>query len=361
MKNGWKRLLSFLLLVSMLINGIVVPTTAASGSTITVANGVSLTLSKSYVNTIRLKVHDMSTFSVETVDVYVVEEGTKITWPSGYTYHSEEWHILDSDGVYYSDIGGVGYMPWLSDNPNAAATFTVDDSHTSQHILILDTTSSSVWESGEPKSIGKVHFILKSAYNSLYADKSKLLEKGEKGDEAKFGYISTFTEKKVSYGYYYNEAWFLKNPTVYNHDLAKMSIRVAMAAAQEEEYTIEPLLKDLDFKNIDCQYPSPTKNTIGYTIASKEIVDSKGKSYMLIAVVVRGGGYGAEWANNFLVGTGTEHKGFSDAADKVVKAVKTRMKALGTDKNFKIWITGYSRAAATSNLAAHQLERGCQV
>ena len=352
MKNGLKRLLCFLLLAAMLVNGIAAPAAAASGSTIAVSDGVSLTLSKPYVNTIRLKVHNSGTYTVETVDVYVVEEGTKITWPAGYTYDSEEWHVRDTDGVYYSDIGGVGYMPWLSDDPNAAATFTVDDYNTIQHILILGTTSSSSWESGEPESIGRTHFILKSAYDSLYADKSKLLEKG--GD-AKFGYISTFTEENVSYGYYYNEAWFLKNPTVYNHDLAQMSIRVAMAAAQTEKYTIESLFDDLEYDNIDCSYPPPTKDTIGYTIADKEIADSSGKAYQLIAVAVRGGGYGAEWANNFLVGTGTEHKGFSDAADKVVKAVKDRMKELGTDKNFKIWITGYSRAAATSNLVAHQL------
>ena len=52
---------------------------------------------------------------------------------------------------------------------------------------------------------------------------------------------------------------------------------------------------------------------------------------------------------------GSEHQGFSDAANTVVDAVQKYIEKTDVTPNIKIWITGYSRAAATTNIAAHKL------
>ncbi len=202
--------------------------------------------------------------------------------------------------------------------------------------------------------------------------------------DVKFHYFSSITDTVESYGsMYYNEDWFLQPSTVYNHELARMSIRMAMAAfgvpgtaneagtARDDGRTrvtynrsesssstsknIVELFEQLRFKYIELFYEAPGTDTIGYAIASKQFQDENGETVTLIAVAVRGGGYEKEWASNFTVGTGGEHWGFSQAAGSVTDSVRSYIGDLGVEENLKIWMTGYSRAAATTNIAARVL------
>ena len=97
-------------------------------------------------------------------------------------------------------------------------------------------------------------------------------------------------------------------------------------------------------------------STIGYIIASREITVN-GEDVTLIAIAVRGGGYGAEWASNVTLGDGVgEAMGFSDAANQVEAGIYEYIDLydLNPDAS-KFWISGFSRAAATSNLVAKRL------
>ena len=173
-----------------------------------------------------------------------------------------------------------------------------------------------------------------------------------------FNYWSTIADKEASYDYSYDESWFLKGGTEYQHDLARMSIRMAMAAARTTPVSIKDLFDQLGFSysGSSVVYPTPpTKDSIGYAIGSKRILDENGQEFTLVAVAVRGGGYKDEWASNFTVGTGYEHQGFSDAGKTVANAVIDYISGLGGARNVKVWITGYSRAAATANIAAQRL------
>ena len=186
-----------------------------------------------------------------------------------------------------------------------------------------------------------------------------------------FQYYTPIESKTVKYTFNYDESWFFKDSTDYNHNLARMSIRMAMAAARTSDVSIVDLFDTLDFSYVNeisgtddnlkvkdgdtIKYPSPTKDTIGYAIGSKEITDENGETITLIAVAVRGGGYKAEWASNFTIGPSSEHAGFSQAANYVVNAVKDYISERNIKSNIKIWMTGYSRAAATTNIAAHTL------
>lgn len=169
-----------------------------------------------------------------------------------------------------------------------------------------------------------------------------------------FMYDSAITKKTEKYRYSYNEDWFFE--TGYQHALAQMSIRLAMTAAATTPEYVKDLYDQLGFTYTDAsiKYPTPTTDTIGYAIGSKQILDENGETVTIIAVAVRGAGYEQEWADNFNVGTTSEHAGFSRAGDKVASAVQEYIKANSIQSNIKIWITGFSRAAATSNIAAQR-------
>ena len=176
-------------------------------------------------------------------------------------------------------------------------------------------------------------------------------------ENATFRYYSSITKETESYSFDYTDAWFFEDSTWYDHDLARMSIRMALAAARTSAVSIKDLFDTLELQYNDesIHYPTPTEDTIGYAIGSKKVYNEKGESITLIAVAVRGGGYKAEWADNFVLGTGAEHEGFGTAADEVVAAIREYISGLSDQENLRLWITGYSRAAAVSNLAAHEL------
>ncbi len=171
-----------------------------------------------------------------------------------------------------------------------------------------------------------------------------------------FEYHSNLTGDDETYSFTYDDNWFLRSLENYSQDLARISIRLATAAARTTKGSVEKLYKTLGFSQITTHYPNPpTSETIGYSIASKKVLDANNTEYTIIAVAVRGGGYGAEWADNLRLGTGNEHAGFAGAANTVTAAIREYLDKIGTDLNVKLWITGFSRAAATSNLTAHRL------
>ena len=203
-----------------------------------------------------------------------------------------------------------------------------------------------------------------------------------------FSFDSPAMGRLAEYVFSYDESWFFNNNEIYQHDIAKMSLRMSMASygyasskeringpttkydgntrihydtaegAKSSSKLMVDLLKKLEFTDIWVHYPETTPDTIGYTIASKKIIKDN-EEYTLVAVTTRGGGYFQEWGGNFTIGMGDEHDGFSNAGNQVYEAVKQYLTRLmineGTQKNIKIWLSGYSRGAAAINIAAHFL------
>lgn len=179
-----------------------------------------------------------------------------------------------------------------------------------------------------------------------------------------FNYKSHFSQETEAYSFDYDDTWFFNQPTAYNHDLVKMSLRMAMASmAPDSDATdasnIISLYKTLGFHKISKDYPATEDNTIGSVISMKN-VEHDGKMISVVAVVIRGGGYGQEWGGNGMVGTGQEHDGFSYAAKQVQNRLDAYLKAREEDlaDDVKIWICGYSRAGATTNILAKMLDDG---
>lgn len=165
--------------------------------------------------------------------------------------------------------------------------------------------------------------------------------------------------------FYYNENDFSKSAYTYNHYLAKMSLRLAMSAFAEKsggyatQYkNAKDLLDTLKFQNIkwnDSYTKQPNTNSIGVIAGNKKISYEDG-DYTLIAIAIRGGGYESEWGGNFNVGNEDLHTGFRTARDHVLGFLTDYVSENSITGNVKIWITGYSRAAATTNLTAAYLD-----
>ena len=99
---------------------------------------------------------------------------------------------------------------------------------------------------------------------------------------------------------------------------------------------------------------SDDSDKVAYSFAKKSITDGK-TTDTLVVVPVRGGGYGAEWASNFRIGKTGNAYGFDKAARMVLKDLKAYLGSIEVTGQLKLWVTGYSRGAATANLLVHYI------
>ncbi len=174
--------------------------------------------------------------------------------------------------------------------------------------------------------------------------------------EGTFQYESKTLESVASYSFTFSEEDF-SNGLAYSGNLTKMSIRMAMAACQATPENIQDLYDQLGFTYTEqsISFPNPAfdydagTTTVGYALGKKAMKDGS----TLIAVTLRGGGYGAEWGSNFEMGPGTKHAGFEKSANQVTEAIQNYLKDISGDVKF--WITGFSRGAAVANVVAHQI------
>lgn len=176
----------------------------------------------------------------------------------------------------------------------------------------------------------------------------------------------------ASYTFYYNDSFFSYDNSQYHSDLAVMSLKLAMAGySRQDLYTetldeddlrralnLQRLFSDMGFGNAQFENYNVAltddSSKVAYGFASKQIGQD-----VVVAVVLRGGGYGAEWVDNFNVGTSGDHKGFSTAAKAVQADLEDYIAGLKDLYSFsgdvKLWMTGYSRSAATCNLLAQAM------
>ncbi|MFK4947413.1 hypothetical protein ACI1TZ_04315 [Lactococcus formosensis subsp. formosensis] len=120
------------------------------------------------------------------------------------------------------------------------------------------------------------------------------------------------------------------------------------------------LLEEIGFEKFKANQhfqERPSKDSIGAVISQKKLT-VKEEDYTLIALAIRGGGYEAEWASNLTLGRSGEHQGFREASEKVLTFLDQYLKEHKVTGKIKLWINGYSRAAAVTNLTAGALNKG---
>ena len=152
----------------------------------------------------------------------------------------------------------------------------------------------------------------------------------------------------------YSDEWFLSPDNVFNRELAKGSIGLAISAftplrKQHLEPQNETYLAGAGFEKIRLFGYDQVSSTNSFAgvIAKKPM-----EGFTLIAVAGRGSGYGKEWGGNLLLGTGKRHEGFEAGAALLEEYLDQYLAEEPTEGPIRLWVTGYSRSAAVGNLAA---------
>lgn len=143
------------------------------------------------------------------------------------------------------------------------------------------------------------------------------------------------------------DSYFDSDATKFNKDIALLSNGKSLMA--ETEATIKSFYSAMEFDNLSINYPEHTEDTIQYAIAHKKIGE-----YNLVSVAINGHNYGLEWKNNALLGLEGDHEGFSARANDVYDALKAYLSE-NKYTNYKLWLSGYSRGGAISNVLSHYI------
>ena len=182
----------------------------------------------------------------------------------------------------------------------------------------------------------------------------------------------------------WDDEWFFRDPTAYNHELATTCSVLSAVANSESAYYqagstspayMEQALAELGFEEISTasyQYRSEvfdevvdfiigTDDVVAYSVATKRVTSSSGAEKTLFLVSIRGS-YGSEWLSDLNMGSAADyemdeitHEGFSEAAREIVDELAARVtEEAGLDGTDDICLlfTGHSRGAATANIAA---------
>lgn len=180
----------------------------------------------------------------------------------------------------------------------------------------------------------------------------------------------------ITHDFRYSEGFFAGSAMDYDHDLAMTTLGLVVSGFSTREsdayYTVdgnvgrEDNIRDAyetlgfaeaEFHNYDVSL-NDASDKVAFSFARKTY-EKDGETVTVIPVILRGGGYGAEWVSNFHVRessssayTVAEHYGFARAADRVYDALKQYLLDQGGEElgTVKLWIGGYSRSAAVANL-----------
>lgn len=185
------------------------------------------------------------------------------------------------------------------------------------------------------------------------------------GEERDYKAVCHYTDE-----YFYKPSCGKEALDGYNNSLSTASLCLALSAFGSNDVgssnysqkykNVKELLEKLEFHDFDKNdwfEKKPQSDSIGVAAANKELTVD-GHPYTLIAVAVRGGGYESEWAGNFTLGRSGQHYGFAQAKNQVLSFLKSYIREQNITGDIKIWLTGYSRAAATANMTAGALVDG---
>ena len=151
----------------------------------------------------------------------------------------------------------------------------------------------------------------------------------------------------------YSDDYFRHPANEFSNELARATLGLSFSAFQSTKQPLKlqykTYLKKAGFKDIYAfGYDEETsKDSLAGVIGWKQIDD-----FILIAATPRGQGYEKEWAGNLEVGDEERHVGFNHGAKILEEQLKNYMDSHGLSGKVKLWLGGFSRAAAVSNLTA---------
>ena len=179
-------------------------------------------------------------------------------------------------------------------------------------------------------------------------------------------FYATTSGKDHSLNVPFNRSWFQNDARVYNHNLAKLSLGLATSAfrpskrilreKRSADYNVRSFLDQAGFADLrsDDYDKAPSMYTVS-TVMGHQTIGKGDDAFELISVGICGQGYMDEWESNLTVGTGRHPEGFYNAAHLVYDRVFGYISENHIKGKKKIWISGFSRAAAVSNITASLL------
>lgn len=188
-----------------------------------------------------------------------------------------------------------------------------------------------------------------------------------RGDQTASAVISTGVSGTAEVSFFWNDAWFQEDASVYRHDLAAASMALSGAAYLGGGDTgVQAALAELGFTGAQAYnyHPSAEKSgrAAAYVFARKKVPAAGGGSVWLTAIVVRGTGEYMEWASNLNMGSGADHEGFAKARDELLANLEKYLTSAGISgaerQTMRYLITGHSRGGAVANLTAASLTAG---
>ena len=170
--------------------------------------------------------------------------------------------------------------------------------------------------------------------------------------QARYRYISMYdvNHKEIFFTARFKDSYLNIPSTEFSGDLAMFNFFASMSTGSVSD--IENYYTPLGFDDI-CSFgysQEETAHTISYAFAHKKLNNKTD----LVSIVVRGVGYGREWADNFTIGKEGHHQGFNDNSLKIIPELNSYISKYDTS-NIKIMLAGYSRAGGVANLLANNL------
>lgn len=159
---------------------------------------------------------------------------------------------------------------------------------------------------------------------------------------------------------YYSDDYFTYNNLSYVPQIGTLSLSLALASfnssADKSSYSsmadnLESFMNQIGMTNYEVNndfITKPTEDSLGVGIGSKKI-----NNYTLIALGTRGSEYEKEWSSNFKISGPNQdeyHQGFYDGSEIILNFLNDYINKHSITGKIKIWISGYSRSAACSNI-----------
>ncbi len=179
-----------------------------------------------------------------------------------------------------------------------------------------------------------------------------------------------------------NDPLFAESEYSYNHSLALRSYHLCVSAFSSHksdqhwgddifcgrEDNLAQRFKEYGFSSSEFYGYDVSLNDSSSKAAFAVAKKQYNSSAVIVAIVIRGGNYGLEWADNFNIGSSSYdyHIGFYKAAEDIKKQTDAFINKNSKGKEIKLWISGYSRGGAVANILSAMYNDGkaeipCQI
>ena len=184
-----------------------------------------------------------------------------------------------------------------------------------------------------------------------------------------FRFANGSLTKDLEGTYYYSDDYFRRHAVIMNPHLRTLSLIFCMTcfpSTEAKNYdrvyrNAQKFLEENGFADfrVNPDYDkAPTTKTLA-VLAAHKVIEERGEKVSVIAVGLRGAGYGDEWASNLVIGGSGPAEGFNNCMHYANAFLEEYLKDLGGRlcPRVKYWITGYSRVAGVSNLLGAWIDK----